>query len=721
MSPPLRSLFRLCLLGICLCSSLWLGAQEDSSAIIKAPRLGRGVERDPKLLVEALTEGKTGDVEKFDAIFSWVASNIHYDYRVYFSGEGSNAETDVKRVLRRKRAICFQYAALMDQLCELADIHNVTVTGYAKDQLFDVNDTLYFDNHAWNAVKLDDRWYLYDVTWSAGGYEWRLTRFSKRIVRWRESIYTKRRKLRKEVIKVRVEGNEFCDIKAHTEKKERFVMKLPFFWRVVDRVLSRFKMRYVIDYGKVKTRDFYLTDPDLFAITHFPNVPYWSLTSGVTNVREFAGDSAYYHLEKDQYLDQEREGRMCLPCDDFFALEPLEQEKHTIRQSLANNPRNGLYPATAYFNIADIFFRTAEGTTDSLEKVSSYDSTLFYLQQARIELKRCNPQNTAFHRFHFSKETQKVKQVREANKAHTAVNIANVTDMRSRANKVRLMGNKMSALQRKYTRNYRTLERFRPKAPSPKVMKEGTAAIIQERIDFHENRIDSLDERIETLEASLIDRIVQLSDNVWEQSSLLNPQQYYFRVSIYARSVRMLDNRDKSMVQLHDSIRNYEESLTASIGQEVLLPCDTLYAEFRELEKCSRFRDADQLKTLKLYGQLYVGNVVSLQELEEVRARYMENDKRDYCYYFQHKLPMADFAFGFSQFRKTLYGLYKVIKADTKAETFRHKAFIKEILLTKKRVRSVISSNLKYQAAQKKAVMKAKREYIKAQKALYRD
>lgn len=721
MLPPLQLLFRLCLLALCLSGSGFVYAQPDSADIPGAPKLKRGIERDPNLLVEALTAGKTGDIEKFDAIFTWVASNIKYDYRQYFSGKGSGAETDIKRVLRRRRAICFQYSALMDHLCALAHLHSVTVSGYAKDQLFDVNDTLYFDNHAWNAVMLDDRWYLYDVTRAAGGYEWRLTKFSQRVRRWQENIMTTRMKPKKVVIKVWVPKNTFCKIDGHHEKIERTVMRLPLFWRIADHVLGWFGERYVIDHGTVKNRSYYLTDPRQFAITHFPNVPYWSLTSNMENVEDFSADSAYYHLEKDVHLMQKCEGTACVPCDNYFALTPLEQAKQNIRASLANNPRNGLAPATGYFDIAAIFYKEAELATDSLEKVSSYDSTLFYLQQAKIELKRCGPQNTAFHRFHFTKENQKVKQLKAANKAHTAVNIVNVTNLRSRANKIRIMGNKISTGQRKYLRSYRTLDRLRTKSQAPKPMKDESAEKVRERLDFYEGRADSLDERIRELETSLIERVGQLSNSVWQQSNLLLPQYRYFGNSIYARVVGRLDNRDKPMMEWHDSIRKYERDLSESIGASILAPSDTLYAEFKELEKCTRFRDADQLKTLRLYGQLYVGRAATEGELEAARERFKENVHRDYCYFFQHKLPLTDFTTGYQLFRKKLYRLYKVIKTDTKAETIRHKAFLKEILLTKKRVRNVVANNLKYQATLKAKVKQERRDYIKELKALRRE
>src|SRR3989338_4275253 len=715
IKPPVNSLSNICLIAMLLLTQM-LFAQPDSSSVIRAPKLSWKTERDPKLLVETLTAGKTGDLEKFEAIFAWVASNVQYDYRSYYSGKGYYSETDIRKVLRRKEAICFQYAALMDHLCALADIHNVTVTGYAKDMLFDINDTIYFDNHAWNAVKLDDKWYVYDVTWSAGGYEYRLVKFSQRVYNWRVNIHTNKTKLRKKVLIVKHEKNVFCEIPKHKEKKIRLVEQLPLFWRVVDRVLSWYRLRIVIHHGKVKDKAFFLTEPRLFAITHFPNSPYWALTSEISNVREFSADTSYYDLDKDQYLIQDREGKMCLDCDDFFALDSIGQFKEKITQSLANNPRNGIEPASNYFHIANIFYKEAYLTLDSLEKVSGYDSTVFYLNLARNELKRSHPQNKAYFKFHTSKDNEKVKLQRKRNQQHTAVNITNVSNLRKRANKIKTISPKIKSGQRVSLRNHRTKLRFRPKNPAAKQLKEETAEGIENRIGLSESKLDSMNERIDFLESDFLVRLNQLSDNVWEQEKLLSPQNNYFYRCVYARIYDLKDDRDKRIVEFQDSIRQYEQALLLSVKDQVLFPSDTMYAHFIELNKLIKRRDAQQLKTLKLYARLYTGNIIRKDSLEAARNRFLELTKKDYCYFFKHQLPILDFTTGYEFFRGQHYNLYKAIKQDNKAELVRHKAFVKEISLTKKRAAHVISNNLKYQAKYKRKVLKDKRDYLRKRK-----
>lgn len=712
MRPPVFSVLKTGLLIVCILVCGASFGQEDSTEIVSPPKLNRKTERDPKLLVAALTADKTDDLEKFDAIFSWVATNIQYNYRQYFSGEGSSSKTDILSVLRRKKAICFQYAELMNQLCGLAEIQNVTISGYSKGMLFDINDSLYFDDHAWNAVRLNDKWYLYDVTWAAGGYEYRLSRFSERILRWREAILLNKQKNLKTKIIVRQKANKFCNIPKHKEKKIRMVMGLPFFWRIINGLLSHFPEKMVIDYGSIRNNNYYLTDPELFAITHFPNVPYWSLTT-ISNVREFSADSSYYDFNPNQLLVQKREGTDCPECDMFLSLAPLEQQRETIRLSLENNPKNGVEPAGKYFQMADHFYEAAKNATDSLEKMQGYDSTLACLEQAKKLLKQSRPYTQSFRKFHSSKEEQKEALLKRNNQEHIATNIVNVTEMRKRANKVRLMSGKIKNNQRAYYRNYKGLERFRAKQQDSREMNEHTAETTQKQLDAVETSMDSLNDRIDALKDEFTVRLNNLSDRIWDQTKLLQPQNNYFRQCAFLRIRNSLDDRDKPIAEIQDSIRYYEQKHQMSTLENVLLPCDTLYAVYSELDRLIQIRDRKQTKALKLYAKLYTGKSISIEEWNANRDRFIERTKNDYCYFFKHVLPLLDFKTGFLHFRNSHYTLYKTIQLDTRAESGRHKVFLSEILLTKKRIARVIKHNLTYQSRYKQAVLREKRTAIK--------
>lgn len=132
------------------------------------PETSRLVFENPKeglpLVVKHLTTGSSvnGAVK---AIHDWICDNIAYDVDMYFSGKPSRQ--DYESVLKKKKALCSGYTNLMTQMCSLAGIEAIGIEGYSKGfgytgQLGNGPD------HAWNAVRMNAKWQLIDVTWDAG-------------------------------------------------------------------------------------------------------------------------------------------------------------------------------------------------------------------------------------------------------------------------------------------------------------------------------------------------------------------------------------------------------------------------------------------------------------------------------------------------------------------------------------------------------------------------
>ena len=80
------------------------------------------------------------------------------------------------------------------------------------------------------------------------------------------------------------------------------------------------------------------------------------------------------------------------------------------------------------------------------------------------------------------------------------------------------------------------------------------------------------------------------------------------------------------------------------------------------------------------------------------RQRFSDSAKAVYCFFVDFEIPIKIFQYGYQNFKNSHYDLYSAIKTDTKAETWRYKSFLKEILLNKKRIRNVSTHNLKYEA-----------------------
>jgi len=136
------------------------------------------------LLAHKLTAKLSTDVEKFRAIYTWVSTNIDNDYSNAVKNQrkrkkilnNNNAlnkwntkfKTQVfKKLLKDKKTICTGYAYLVKELASIADIECEIVDGYGR--LIDTNiGAPAIPNHSWNAVNLNNKWYLCDATWSSG-------------------------------------------------------------------------------------------------------------------------------------------------------------------------------------------------------------------------------------------------------------------------------------------------------------------------------------------------------------------------------------------------------------------------------------------------------------------------------------------------------------------------------------------------------------------------
>ena len=103
-------------------------------------------------LADEICAGCDTDAEKVKAIYSWMIANLEYDYNYnaifqYF---------DVRKTLRTKQGVCFDFAHLFAALCRSQSIPCYAVDGIS-----------YKDNsvqHTWNRVYYDGSWWNMDVT-----------------------------------------------------------------------------------------------------------------------------------------------------------------------------------------------------------------------------------------------------------------------------------------------------------------------------------------------------------------------------------------------------------------------------------------------------------------------------------------------------------------------------------------------------------------------------
>lgn len=123
---------------------------------------GKSVSELSKLLAKQATT----EAEKARIIYTWIAHNIDYDVEGFYSGQ--YADVSPRGVLTNRRAVCSGYANLYQALATNIGLESFVISGYAKGLSYLTGDPKK-PNHAWNAVKINNGWYLIDVTWGAGG------------------------------------------------------------------------------------------------------------------------------------------------------------------------------------------------------------------------------------------------------------------------------------------------------------------------------------------------------------------------------------------------------------------------------------------------------------------------------------------------------------------------------------------------------------------------
>jgi hypothetical protein len=146
------------------------------------------------LLSHKLTDNLDTDVEKFRAIYTWVCDNISYDYNSFAVNKQQRSKltdpkelaawnkkirvTIYKNLLKDRKTVCTGYAYLVKELAARAGINCVIVDGYGRNSQANVRGPGQ-PNHSWNAVRLNNKWYLCDPTWSSGAYDAQLNLFIK--------------------------------------------------------------------------------------------------------------------------------------------------------------------------------------------------------------------------------------------------------------------------------------------------------------------------------------------------------------------------------------------------------------------------------------------------------------------------------------------------------------------------------------------------------------
>lgn len=129
------------------------------------------------------------DADKARAAFFWLAKNIRYNLKEYYSPRKrsyrfkfSSEEERLQKIqaindsfiaatFKNKMGVCEEYAQSFKKICDLLHIEAAVIKGNVRSDAREIGTISNTTNHAWNAVKIDEKWQILDATWAAG-YEY---------------------------------------------------------------------------------------------------------------------------------------------------------------------------------------------------------------------------------------------------------------------------------------------------------------------------------------------------------------------------------------------------------------------------------------------------------------------------------------------------------------------------------------------------------------------
>lgn len=149
---------------------------------------------DLKILADKLTKPLSMQEEKFRSLYKWVCNNIKNDYELYLKSTSQRKKFKnpeelkawnkkftsqvFKRLLNNQTTVCSGYAYLVKELALHAGLSCVIVNGYGRTAQANIGG-VGIPNHSWNAVQLNNKWYLCDATWSSGAIDTEEGKFVK--------------------------------------------------------------------------------------------------------------------------------------------------------------------------------------------------------------------------------------------------------------------------------------------------------------------------------------------------------------------------------------------------------------------------------------------------------------------------------------------------------------------------------------------------------------
>jgi transglutaminase-like putative cysteine protease len=137
----------------------WPAAAELDPLVVNMPP---GSEATIQSVASYIRERAPAPFARLKAVHDWVADRVAYDAESYLAHR--YGPQDAESVFSSRLSVCAGYANLMQAMGRAAGLEVVYLSGDARTQGNDLSG----QGHAWNAARIDGKWYLLDATWDSG-------------------------------------------------------------------------------------------------------------------------------------------------------------------------------------------------------------------------------------------------------------------------------------------------------------------------------------------------------------------------------------------------------------------------------------------------------------------------------------------------------------------------------------------------------------------------
>jgi hypothetical protein len=125
------------------------------------------VEVSIESVAQYIASHESDPFQRIKALHDYVADRVAYDAPAFVSGEWANIPQDARTVFEIRKAVCQGYANLLAALGQAIGENIVVVTGKSRTSGTDRTG----QGHAWNAIEINQEWYLLDATWDSGSVD----------------------------------------------------------------------------------------------------------------------------------------------------------------------------------------------------------------------------------------------------------------------------------------------------------------------------------------------------------------------------------------------------------------------------------------------------------------------------------------------------------------------------------------------------------------------